>query len=151
MGAEQALAHPIIVNHIASSLNTPHIPSRKVALEILTFLCYWNDGSHHELVISSLEALSAANSESGPYAFWFKSLEGVLLGRGKMGSLVGASEEIRKNAGLESSLNEYAVSSFVLAVTEIALICISSKQIFLSSWAYWNNWMISIFEYTIAR
>lgn len=150
MGAEQALAHPIIVNHIASSLNTPHIPSRKVALEILTFLCYWNDGSHHELVISSLEALSAANSESGPYAFWFKSLEGVLLGRGKMGSLVGASEEIRKNAGLESSLNEYAVSTFFLVI-ESYLIRRISKQIYSSFWVYWNNWMISIFEYTIAR
>ena len=103
--------HPLIVNHIASTLNTTQISSRKVALEILTFLCYWKDGAHHELVIQALEALSNANSESGPYAYWFQTLETSLRGRGKMGSLVGASEEIRRNAGLDSSLNDYAVSN----------------------------------------
>ena len=84
---------------------------RKVALEILTFLCYWKDGAHHELVIQALEALSNANGESGPYAYWFQTLETSLRGRGKMGSLVGASEEIRRNAGMDSSLNDYAVST----------------------------------------
>ncbi|EJD02078.1 uncharacterized protein FOMMEDRAFT_87486 [Fomitiporia mediterranea MF3/22] len=108
IGANETLEHPLIVNHIASTLNTSQISSRKVALEILTFMCYWKDGAHHELVIQALEALSAANSESGPYAYWFHSMESALLGRGKMGSLVGASEEIRRNGGLDSSLNEYA-------------------------------------------
>jgi cytokinesis protein len=37
----------------------------------------------------------------------------LLQGRGRMGSLVGASEEIRKNAGPDSSLNEYAVRIIV--------------------------------------
>jgi hypothetical protein len=36
-------------------------------------------------------------------------MEYSLSGRGKMGSLVGASEEIRKTGGIDSSLNEYAV------------------------------------------
>lgn len=91
-------------------MNTTQISSRKVALEILTFLCYWKDGAHHDLVIQALEALSGANGENGPYAYWFHTLETSLRGRGKMGSLVGASEEVRRNAGMDSSLNEYAVS-----------------------------------------
>ncbi|KAL5511448.1 hypothetical protein ACEPAH_4664 [Sanghuangporus vaninii] len=114
VGANEALIHPMIVNHIASTLNTSQISSRKVALEILTFLCYWKDGDHHELVIQALEALSQANGESGPYAFWFQTMERSLLGRGKMGSLVGASEEIRKNGGLDSSLNEYAQANLLV-------------------------------------
>lgn len=67
-----------------------------------------------------------------------------------MGSLVGASEEIRKNAGLESSLNEYAVSNFV-PVFKYSTEFMSSKQIFSSSLVYWSNSMTSIFEYTTVR
>ncbi|THH08533.1 hypothetical protein EW145_g2635 [Phellinidium pouzarii] len=63
---------------------------------------------------TALEALSTANNESGPYVYWFHSLESILLGRGKMGSLVGASEEIRKNAGMDSSLNEYAQANLLV-------------------------------------
>ena len=110
-GVKEALDHPLIVQHIASTLNTSQISSRKVALEILTFLCYWEDGVSHDLVIQALEALSTANNDKGPYEYWFRSLEGTLLGRGKMGSLVGASEEVRRIGGLDSSLNEYAVSA----------------------------------------
>lgn len=79
-------------------------------LDLLCFMIYWKDGEVHSLVVDALEALSIANSEApNCYAFWFKSLETALAGRGKMGTLVGASEEIRKNGGIESSLNEYAV------------------------------------------
>lgn len=63
------------------------------------------------MVLAALEALSASNSEGGtPYDYWFKSLEMALMGRGKMGSLVGASDEV-KRSGIDSSLNEYAVRS----------------------------------------
>jgi len=66
------------------------------------------------LVISALEALSQANNEgTGCYDYWFKSLLASLSGRGKMGSLVGASEDV-KRAGIESSLNEYTVSMYRL-------------------------------------
>jgi len=38
-------------------------------------------------------------------------MESSLSGRGKMGSLVGASEEVKRTGGVDSSLNEYAVSA----------------------------------------
>jgi len=105
--AREALSHPQVVAQIASSLNTPYIPTRKNILEILVVFIYI-DGLH--LVISALEALSQANNEgTGCYDYWFKSLLASLSGRGKMGSLVGASEDV-KRAGAESSLNEYTVS-----------------------------------------
>lgn len=54
--------------------------------------------------------LSTSNGEPATsYAYWFKSLESVLSGRGKMGTRVGASEEVKKMAGQEASLNEFAV------------------------------------------
>jgi cytokinesis protein len=81
--------------------------TRKNILEILVVFIYI-DGL--PLVISALETLSQANNEgTGCYDYWFKSFQTSLAGRGKMGSLVGASEDV-KRAGAESSLNEYAVS-----------------------------------------
>lgn len=70
---------------------------------------YWNEGEGHPLVVSAFEALSATNNEgTGCFEYWFKSLDVALSGRGKMGSLVGASEEVRRG-GVDSSLNDYAV------------------------------------------
>lgn len=101
---------PSIVTQFTSSLNTPHIPTRKILLELLSFLALWRQGEALDHVISALDVLSTANNEPGGcYNYWFKSLEHSLSGRGKMGSLVGASEEVKRAAGVDSNLNEYAV------------------------------------------
>jgi cytokinesis protein len=111
----EALTHNLIVTQVASSLNTPHLPTRKLLLDLLSFLAYWNDGEAHSLVVAALEALSSSNNEGGGcYDYWFKSMELSLSGRGKMGSLVGASEEVRKGGGIDSNLNEYAVRFTIL-------------------------------------
>lgn len=107
------MTHTSIVTQIASSLNSPHLPTRKSLLDLLGFLTYWNDGDAHPLVITALEVLSSSNGEAGGcYEYWFKSMEQTLSGRGKMGSLVGASEEVKRTGGADSSLNEYAVRAF---------------------------------------
>lgn len=74
---------------------------------MLCYFAYEHPGP--EVVLAALEALSTANNETGRFDYWFKSLEATLTGRGKMGSRVGASEDVKRNGGLESSLNEYAV------------------------------------------
>jgi cytokinesis protein len=85
---------------------------------------YWNEGEAHHLVVTALEALSLSNNEaSGCYQYWFKSMESALSGRGKMGSLVGASDEIRKAGGIDSSLNEYTVG---IAIHSL-LMCFSAE------------------------
>jgi cytokinesis protein len=97
------------ISYIACSLSSPSIQARKLVLDMLTFLCYYSDALALPLVLSALDSLSQANNESGRFDYWFKSLDFTLSGRGKMGSLVGASDEIRKNQGVDSSLNDYAV------------------------------------------
>jgi cytokinesis protein len=91
-------------------LNSPRIGTRKQLLDMLVYFVYMPDEGP-QLVLGGLEALSKANDEgSSPFAYWFKSLDHTLAGRGRMGSLVGASEEVRRNAaGQEGSLNDYAV------------------------------------------
>lgn len=108
-GAIEALSHNLLVTQVASSLNSSHIPTRRLVLEILSFLIYYNDGIAFQLVITALENVSTANDGHGYYDYWFRSLEQTLSGRGKMGSLVGASDEVKTTGGTDVSLNEYAV------------------------------------------
>ncbi|KAG8817543.1 hypothetical protein FRC18_000457 [Serendipita sp. 400] len=113
-GVDDAIAHPSTINSIACSLSTAHIPSRRLVAEILTFLCYYNNGMAHDSVLKAMDALSAANNQTGKYDFWFQSLIATLSGRGKMGSLVGASQDVRKHGGQDATLTEYAQSNLIL-------------------------------------
>ena len=99
------------MTQIASALGSPHLTTRKVILDLLVFLAVWNDGAAYPMVIAGLESLSTSHNEGEDcFAYWFKTMEQSLSGRGKMGSLVGASEEVRRGGSNDSSLNEYAVS-----------------------------------------
>jgi len=85
------------------------LASRKLVVEVLTYLAYRFPEALN-LVTGALETVSISNNiGNSPYAYWFASFERSIAGRGKMGSLVGASEEVRKNAATESNINEYAV------------------------------------------
>ena len=110
LGIEELLSHDRLIAQIASSLNSPNILTRKSILDILVTVAHWNNGEAHGQVVAALEVLSSSNNMGGNfYAYWFHSMENSLAGRGKMGSLVGASEEVRRIGGTDSSLNEYAV------------------------------------------
>jgi cytokinesis protein len=101
------------ISDIALALNTPFIPTRKLIIELLIGIVLREDlrPEGHKQTIAALENLSVQMKEGdSAYGFWFKNMAQTLSGRGKMGSLVGASTEFRKNAGVDSSLNEYAVS-----------------------------------------
>ncbi|KAH7921499.1 hypothetical protein BV22DRAFT_1096436, partial [Leucogyrophana mollusca] len=117
----EALKHSGIVTQIVSSLNAPHLSTRKGILEVLLSIIYCSKDSL-KIVLQAFEALSAANSDppsgepGGCYDFWFKSFEIALLGRGKMGSLVGASDEVKKASGNDSSLLEYALTNMFVIV-----------------------------------
>ncbi|THH29601.1 hypothetical protein EUX98_g4591 [Antrodiella citrinella] len=116
--ARDALSHPQIISQIASSLNTPNLSTRKILLEILVFWGYWSNASALPLVVQGLEKLSNDNHEhSGCYAFWFKSFEQALIGRGKMGTLVGASEEVKKHGASDPTLNDYTQANIILVNT----------------------------------
>ena len=95
---------------LTASLNSPNLQTKKIVLEMLTGIAMFDHGQMATLVLEALEMLSTSNGEpASSYAYWFKSLEPVLSGRGKMGTRVGASEEVKKIAGQDASLNEFAV------------------------------------------
>ncbi|EDN93120.1 hypothetical protein SS1G_08985 [Sclerotinia sclerotiorum 1980 UF-70] len=114
-GADDALQHQQVIVALATSLVSPRIPTRRVASEVLTFLCHWADGQGHLKVVQAMDYVKNQQGENGRFDAWMRVVEVTVDGRGKMGSLVGASEEVRSGgAGMENLLMEYALTTMFL-------------------------------------
>lgn len=114
-GADDALAHQQVIVSLATSLISPRLTTRKLVSDVLTFLCHWEDGDGHMKVIQAMDAVKVQQNENGRFDAWMRLVEVTVDGRGKMGSLVGASEEVRSGGiGMENLLMEYAVATLIL-------------------------------------
>ncbi|KAF2002497.1 hypothetical protein P154DRAFT_533056 [Amniculicola lignicola CBS 123094] len=114
-GADNAIQHPSIIQALAGSLTSSRLNTRKLVSEVLTFLCHWGDGVGHEKVLQALDNLKAQYGENGRFDAWMRIVEVTVDGRGKMGSLVGASDEVRSGGiGMENLLMEYAIATLFL-------------------------------------
>ncbi|KAJ5092289.1 hypothetical protein NUU61_007159 [Penicillium alfredii] len=114
-GADDALEHQGVLVALVSSLASPRLNTRKLVSEVLTFLCHWADGQGHMKVLQSMDKVKHDHNETGRFDAWMRIVEVTVDGRGKMGSLVGASEEYRSGGiGMENLLMEYAVSTMIL-------------------------------------
>ena len=114
-GADDALDHQQAVVALATSLISPRLTTRKLVSEVLTFLCHWGEGEGHLKVLQAMDHVKAQQGENGRFDAWMRIVEVTIDGRGKMGSLVGASEEVRSGGiGMENLLMEYALSTLFL-------------------------------------
>ena len=114
-GADDALLHQQVIVSLATSLISPRLTTRKLVSEVLTFLCHWADGEGHLKVLQAMDYVKNQQGENGRFDAWMRIVEVTIDGRGKMGSLVGASEEVRSGGiGMENLLMEYAVASLFL-------------------------------------
>ncbi|KAF2264303.1 FH2-domain-containing protein [Lojkania enalia] len=114
-GADNALQHTSIIQALCGSLTSSRINTRKLVSEVLTFLCHWGDGVGHERVLAALDHLKAQYGENGRFDAWMRIVEVTVDGRGKMGSMVGASDEVRSGGiGMENLLMEYAIATLFL-------------------------------------
>ncbi|RDW94321.1 cytokinesis protein sepA [Coleophoma crateriformis] len=114
-GADDALNHQQVIIALVTCLISPRLTTRKLVSEVLTFLCHWADGQGHLKVIQAMDAVKTQNGENGRFDAWMRVVEVTVDGRGKMGSMVGASEELRSGGiGMENLLMEYAVATLFL-------------------------------------
>ncbi|KAI5849628.1 hypothetical protein DFP73DRAFT_474000 [Morchella snyderi] len=114
-GAEDAFKHHHCVSALTASLTSPRVTTRKLVSEVLTFLCHWERPIGHTSVIAALDQLKTYQGEHGRFDSWLRIVEVTIDGRGKLGSLVGASEEVRSGGiGMESLLMEYALATLFL-------------------------------------
>lgn len=107
-GAREVVSNPQCVYHVVLSLVSPPIQTRKLVCEILAFLCHVDLPKGQELVLKAMEKLKDHRREYARFDAWLKLLDMTLDGRGRMGSLVGASEDVRK-LGTDNHLSDYAV------------------------------------------
>ncbi|WFD41493.1 hypothetical protein MPSI1_000122 [Malassezia psittaci] len=116
-GAHDALQHPKCISGITQSLVSPQLSTRKQAADILLFLCHWEKPEGHRLVLQGMDDLCFARNLPGRFDGWFTALESAIDGRGRMGSLVGASDEVRRlqmSSMPESGLTEYVANNMFL-------------------------------------
>ena len=71
------LENPYSVTLIATTLNSPSLFSRQLALEILNFLV---TEDHSDTALAALEATSVVHRQgSSPYGYWLKCMESRLF------------------------------------------------------------------------
>ncbi|KAL9104364.1 MAG: hypothetical protein Q9163_000664 [Psora crenata] len=114
-GADDALTHQQVVVSLATSLISPRLNTRKLVSEVLTFLCHWAEGEGHLKVLQAMDQVKNHQGENGRFDAWMRIVEVTIDGRGKMGSRVGASDELRSGGiNMENLLMEYAVATLFL-------------------------------------
>lgn len=119
IGALDAMDKPQIVASIAGSLVSPNLASRKVAAEILVFFCHWDASNTNRvglgLVINAFDqleqrlnlAIADLANKVGRFDVWMKQLEQTIDGRGRMGSMVGVSNDLKGTD--DGSIMDYCV------------------------------------------
>lgn len=127
-GLHEFTTHSLMTDTIAQGLFSGRLSTRKMATEIFVFLLEKRNKKRFESVLSALDknfiigqnshmnesykklpqyfTHLTANSSLKVIQAWLFAVEQTLDGRGKMGSLVGASEDYR-TAGGENAILEY--------------------------------------------
>ncbi|RUS13391.1 armadillo-type protein [Endogone sp. FLAS-F59071] len=111
-GAREALANPQCIYNLTFSITSPPYQTRKLICEVLTFLCWCEVPIGHSLVLKGMDMLREHRRDFGRFDAWLRLLEHTLDGRGKMGSMVGASLEYKQMAAAgtaDNHLMEYTV------------------------------------------
>lgn len=110
-GAQEAIKHPRCMSALCFSITSPQLQTRKLVVEVLTFLCYCEVPVGHKLVLEGLDEVQEYWKESARFDAWMRILENTIDGRGRFGTMVGMSEELKKSGTLDSHLIEYVVST----------------------------------------
>lgn len=87
-------------------------------------MCHVDLPKGQEIVLKGLDKLSEHLGAFGRFDTWLKLLEATLDGRGRMGSLVGASEDVKRLGGgtPDSHLGDFALSNMMLVNSLITVI-----------------------------
>ncbi|KAF9582185.1 hypothetical protein BGW38_000535, partial [Lunasporangiospora selenospora] len=112
-GAQEAIKHPLCISALCFSVTSPQLQTRKLAVEVLTFLCYCEVPMGHRLVLEGLDQMQEYWKESARFDAWMRILENTIDGRGRFGTMVGMSEDLKKTGAQDSQVIEYVLSNVV--------------------------------------
>lgn len=112
-GGNEALQTPKIIYNLTFSIDSRNLVTRKLVADALIFLCCSEDAVGHSHVLEGMDKMQKFRQHNMRFEGWMQVLEATILGRGRMGSKVGATEELRK-AGADKELLDYALSNMIL-------------------------------------
>lgn len=113
-GAQDVLRYPACVHNLCFSIDAPSLLTRRLISEILTYISYLNVPTGHATVMKGLDKLQKFREMQKRFEPWMRALESAVDGRGRMGSKVGASEELRQLGGTaDRDLTDYVLSSMI--------------------------------------
>lgn len=134
-GADYALDSKVIVPAITGALISTRLATRRLVTDMLSFLAHFRAPEGYNQVLKALNSIPPDNihfqaksldkrnsiiSQPGSgglkrFEQWLRIVEQTMEGRGKMGSLVGASDEFKSTGSAgESQLVDYALATMVL-------------------------------------
>jgi cytokinesis protein len=108
-GVQEAIKNPHCISSLCFSITSPQLQTRKLVVEVLTFLCYCEPPMGHKLVLEALDQVMEYWRESARFDAWMRILENTIDGRGRFGTLVGMSEDLKKAGTQDEQLMEYVV------------------------------------------
>ncbi|KAG0304695.1 hypothetical protein BGZ98_005170 [Dissophora globulifera] len=112
-GAQEAIKSSLCITSLCFSITSPQLQTRKLVVEVLTFLSYCEVPLGHKLVLQGLDQVAEYWKESARFDAWMRILENSIDGRGRFGTLVGMSEDLKKSGTQDSHLIEYVLSNVV--------------------------------------
>jgi cytokinesis protein len=97
---------PQVIHGLCYSLTSPNLPARKLAAEILVFFCHWEEEGEDRVGLSHvLQGLGHVETHHnsnhpigqkvGKFDIWLRQMETTVEGRGRMGSTVGLSKDLK--------------------------------------------------------
>ncbi|KAG0342256.1 hypothetical protein BG000_005983 [Podila horticola] len=112
-GAQEAIQYSPCITSLCFSITSPQLHTRKLVVEVLTFLCYCEVPMGHKLVLDGLDQVQEYWKESARFDAWMRILENTIDGRGRFGTMVGMSEDLKKAGTQDGQLIEYVLSNVV--------------------------------------
>ncbi|KAI8100130.1 uncharacterized protein BX664DRAFT_355473 [Halteromyces radiatus] len=117
VGAKEAIKHPPCIQQIVNCIVSPSIITRRLVCEVLVFLCYFQVPLGQEMVLKAMDRMRDSTRGLGRFDLWLRELDISLGGRGRMGSMVGASDDFKRlgshGSAADSQLAEYALYNMI--------------------------------------
>lgn len=80
-------------------------------------MCYFEQPKGHVMVLQGMDTIKGTKNDYRQFDSWLKTLDSVLSGRGRMGSIVGASTDVRQIASISNPdipVTEHALANLLL-------------------------------------
>ncbi|KAI9473530.1 MAG: hypothetical protein EXX96DRAFT_578379 [Benjaminiella poitrasii] len=116
-GIQQVISDPAYIITLTQSILSPSLPIQRLVCDALTFMCYFEQPKGHGMVIQGMDTVKKTTKHYGRFDAWLKKFNMILEGRGKMGTIVGASMDVRQIASKSNPdipVIEHALANLLL-------------------------------------